>query len=67
MPAMYLALKSKFKRGGLSDSEAKTKAARIFNAQRPAGTPPVTKNYGKENSHGRNKKRPDRGSNSSEY
>ncbi len=47
MPAMYIAMRDKFKREGLSEKAAEKKAARIFNARRPAGAPPMTRNYEK--------------------
>lgn len=47
MPALYLAIKHSLKKKGASDAEAKTRAAKIYNARRPAGAPPVTRNYEK--------------------
>ena len=43
MPEKYLSIKRKAKEEGLSDEEAKAKAAKIYNATRPKGTPPVTR------------------------
>ena len=40
---MYLAIKNSLKKRGLSDAEAKTSAARIYNSRRPEGAPPVTR------------------------
>lgn len=42
MPERYVKMKRRFKADGLSDAKAKTKAARIFNATRKRGEPPVT-------------------------
>jgi hypothetical protein len=42
MPRKYEAMRDKFKAEGLSDGAAKTKAARIYNAQRKRGQAPVT-------------------------
>lgn len=42
MPHAYEAMRDKFKQQGSSDSAAKTKAAKIYNARRKPGTPPVT-------------------------
>ena len=41
-PQAYEAMRDKFKRQGLSDKAAKTKAARIYNASRKKGQTPVT-------------------------
>lgn len=46
MPEKYVKLREKFKSEGLSDKAAKTKAARIFNAQRRKGQKPVTRKEG---------------------
>ena len=43
MPKKYESLRDKFIREGLPESTAKTKAAKIFNARRPAGAKPVTR------------------------
>jgi hypothetical protein len=43
MPAKYEAIRDQSIKEGLSTKMAKQKAARIFNAERPAGTPPVTR------------------------
>jgi hypothetical protein len=51
MPALYLHLKSKFKQEGLSEKAAEKKAARIFNARRPPGASPMTRNYEKTAKH----------------
>ena len=68
MPALYLAIKHSLRlKKGMSEKEAEGHAARIFNAKRPEGIPPVTGHEGKENSHEKNKKRTDRSSHSSEY
>lgn len=45
MPALYLAIKAKQKRQGKSEAEAEKTAVKKYNAQRPAGAPPVTRNY----------------------
>lgn len=42
MPAKYEAIRDKFKSQGMSDAEAKTRAAKIFNATRKKGQAPVT-------------------------
>jgi hypothetical protein len=42
MPKIYEAMRDKFKRGGMKLKAAKTKAAKIFNANRKPGTTPVT-------------------------
>ena len=47
MPAKYDAIKQKFLRMGDSEKEAKTRAAKIYNAGRESRTPPVTRNYEK--------------------
>ena len=67
MPALYLAIKAAAKRKGKSEKESETIAAKAYNAQRPAGTPPVTKNYEESFKNGKTKKRSDRGNSSSEY
>jgi hypothetical protein len=68
MPALYLAIKASLKRRGLSEKEAETRAAKAFNARRPAGTPPVTRNYEKTANHyEKDKKRTDRGNDYREY
>ncbi|NIT58725.1 MAG: hypothetical protein GWN00_21630 [Aliifodinibius sp.] len=41
MPKEYEEMRDKFKKEGLSDKEAKKKAARIFNAKRNPGVTPV--------------------------
>jgi hypothetical protein len=43
MPDAYEGMRDNFKRKGMSDSAAKTKAARIFNARRRPGQKPVTR------------------------
>lgn len=43
MPAKYEAIKAKAKKAGMSDKAAKTKAAKIYNAQRKKGQKPVTR------------------------
>lgn len=58
MPAMYEALKSKFKQKGVTDAEAKTSAARIFNARRKPGTAPVT-NHVENEEDNPNEREPD--------
>lgn len=45
MPAKYEAIRDKFKAKGVSSKEAKTRAAKIFNATRKPGTAPVTNHY----------------------
>lgn len=67
MPAMYIAMRDKFKHEGLSDKAAKTKAARIYNARRRAGTPAVTRNYEETVKNEEDKKRTDRGGDHREY
>jgi hypothetical protein len=47
MPAKYEAIKRKFLAEGKSDKEAKTRAAKIFNATRKKGQKPVTRKEGK--------------------
>jgi hypothetical protein len=47
MPAKYEAIKRKFMRDGMSEKEAATRAARIYNAQRKRGQKPVTRGYHK--------------------
>lgn len=42
MPAQYEAMRDKFEEGGMGSKAAKGKAARIFNAKRGKGVPPVT-------------------------
>jgi hypothetical protein len=42
MPKQYEAIRDKFKKEGMSEKAAKTKAAKIFNAKRKKGTKPVT-------------------------
>lgn len=46
MPAEYLAMKRKFKKKGMKDDDAKTKAAKIFNSKNPNN--PVGPNYEEE-------------------
>jgi len=43
MPPAYEKMKDQFKKKGMTDSTAKTKAAKIFNARRKKGTPPITR------------------------
>ena len=43
MPPAYEKMKDQFKKKGMTDSAAKTKAAKIFNARRKKGTPPITR------------------------
>lgn len=43
MPEKYEAMRDKFERNGMSTKRAKTKAARIYNAQRGPGEEPVTR------------------------
>jgi len=43
MPKRYEAMRDKFEREGMSDSAAKTKAAKIYNATRKRGQRPVTR------------------------
>ena len=42
MPKQYERMKDKFVEQGLPEKDAKTKAARIFNARRKPGQAPVT-------------------------
>jgi hypothetical protein len=49
MPPKYEAMRDKFQSQGLTLTSAKTKAAKIFNAQRKPGQKPVTgKHKGKK-------------------
>lgn len=41
MPEKYVAIKQKFLKGGMSLANAKTRAAKIFNATRKPGVAPV--------------------------
>jgi hypothetical protein len=43
MPKKYEAIRDKFKRSDTPDREAKTRAAKIFNATRKKGTKPVSR------------------------
>ena len=43
MPAKYEAIRDKFIKEGMSSKEAKTRAAKIFNASRKKGEKPVTR------------------------
>jgi len=43
MPKKYEAMKRAFKKKGMSDKAAKTKAAKIYNAKRKPGQKPVTR------------------------
>lgn len=43
MPKKYEAMRDKFKSQGMSDKGAKTKAAKIYNAERKKGQAPVTR------------------------
>ncbi len=45
MPAKYEAIRDKFKSKGVPAKEAKTRAAKIFNATRKSGEAPVTNHY----------------------
>jgi hypothetical protein len=42
MPETYERMRDEFKRQGLSDREAKRKAAKIYNSRRKVGQKPVT-------------------------
>jgi hypothetical protein len=42
MPKKYEAIRDKLKSEGKGDKAAKTSAAKIYNAERPEGTTPVT-------------------------
>ena len=42
MPARYVAMRDKFREQGLSEKEAETRAAKIFNATRKPWQKPVT-------------------------
>lgn len=44
MPRQYEAIRDKFENEGMGSAEAKTRAAKIYNARRKKGTPPVTRN-----------------------
>ena len=43
MPAKYEAIRDKLIKKGMSIKEAKTRAAKIYNAQRKRGQKPVTR------------------------
>lgn len=43
MPKKYEAIRDKFERKGMSAAAAKTKAAKIYNAERKPGQRPVTR------------------------
>lgn len=45
MPRKYEAIRDKLKSKGASSKDAKTRAAKIFNATRKRGEAPVTKHY----------------------
>lgn len=47
MPKAYERMRDSFKAGGMSDSAAKGKAAKIFNSRRKPGAKPVTKKEGR--------------------
>lgn len=47
MPKAYEQIKKHLMQKGFSEKEAKTSAARIYNSERPEGSPPVTRNYEK--------------------
>ena len=53
MPDKYLKMRDKFLKQGMASRSAKTKAARLFNAQRPKGSKPVTSH----GDYGRGKKK----------
>ncbi len=42
MPKAYVAMRDKFAAGSMSLADSKTKAAKIYNAQRKPGQKPVT-------------------------
>jgi len=42
MPKKYTKMRDQFKKEGLSDKTAKSKAAKIYNATRKSGQRPVT-------------------------
>lgn len=42
MPRQYEAIRDKFIKEGMSSKEAKTRAAKIYNAKRKKGQKPVT-------------------------
>lgn len=44
MPPRYEKMRDSFKAQGMSDKAAKGKAARLYNATRGEGSPPVTRN-----------------------
>lgn len=43
MPKAYEKMRDKFKKEGMGEKAAKTKAAKIYNANRKAGAKPVTR------------------------
>ena len=43
MPEVYTKMRDSFKKKGMSDKAAKTKAARLYNANREKGAKPVTR------------------------
>lgn len=43
MPAAYEKMRDRFNRKGMPMKDAKTKAARIYNAKRKKGSKPVTR------------------------
>ncbi len=47
MPAQYEAIKREMLLKGMGDQASKKHAAMIYNARRPEGVPPVTRNYDK--------------------
>lgn len=48
MPKKYEAIKAKLLAKGYKEEDAESHSARIFNATRPAGVAPVTRNYDKK-------------------
>jgi hypothetical protein len=57
MPRKYDSIKAHLLRKGFSEKEAKTSAAKIYNAGRPLGAPPVTRDHEKTKSARRGGKR----------
>lgn len=43
MPKAYEKMRDAFRKGGMSEKAAKTKAAKIYNAKRKPGQRPVTR------------------------
>jgi hypothetical protein len=45
MPRRYVQMRNRFKRQGMSTSQAQEKAARIYNSTRKPGQRPVTRKH----------------------